>query len=125
PPVLGLEALDLGALLGADAGPGSGVDVGLHSPPPDRLLAQPQTSAHLVAAGRQRRVLTAVLGHHPQRPLLDRGIDLLRHTTILLDSKRRRRETWGGSGRPGSPRPSPPRFPPVYDHATRIARTAR
>src|SRR5699024_12751008 len=30
-------------------------------------------------------------------PLLDRGIDLLRHTAILLDSKRMRRKTWGGS----------------------------
>src|SRR5699024_11140993 len=97
PPVLGLEARDLGALLGADAGTCSGVDVGLHSPPPDRFLAQSQPAADLVAAGRQRRVLSALLGYHPHRPLLDRGIDFLRHTAILLDSKRMRRKTWGGS----------------------------
>ncbi|WP_277820063.1 integrase core domain-containing protein [Dietzia sp. CQ4] len=64
---------------------------------PGQSPCRAQTAAHLVTAGHQRRVLIGVLGHHPQRPLLDRGIDPLRHTTILLDSKNRRRETRGGS----------------------------
>jgi hypothetical protein len=42
--------------------------------------------------GGQRRVFQAVLTHQPHSPLLDHGIDLLRHDAILLDSK-------GGGGK--------------------------
>ncbi len=45
-PVLGLESLNLGGLVGADAGACAGVDVGLHRPPPHGLFAQSQTAAH-------------------------------------------------------------------------------
>jgi hypothetical protein len=79
PAVLRPEPFQLGLLVAGRAGPGPGVDVCLDQPAAGGLPANPELPRHGLGQRGIRRILLPMIGEHPQRPLLYRGIDLLGH----------------------------------------------
>ena len=69
-------------------GPGAGVDVGLDQPAPGGLTTHTDLLRHGRGQGGIGWIVLPMIGEHPQRAFLERGIDLLGHVHILLDSNR-------------------------------------
>jgi hypothetical protein len=84
-PDLGLQLPDVVMLDVGRAGTSTGVGLGLPDPAPQGLLPDAQLRADHLTGLRHRPVLGRLLGDHPDRPLLRRGLELLRHCCILPD----------------------------------------
>src|SRR5512132_4652339 len=72
----------------ADTGTDPNIHLGLHNPAAHRLHTQPFPSRENPRQLGRRRILRAMLGNHPHHPLTYRGLNLLRHLHILLNSER-------------------------------------
>ena len=70
----------------------TGVDIGLDHPAAHGLLPQAQLASHRLRRRCGRGVLIQMLAHQTHSPLVDSGIDLLRHNRILPDSRQSGRE---------------------------------
>jgi len=94
-PVLGLQSLDLGQLLGGRTVAFSAVDLGLDHPPAHRLLADTELLARS-RRSRQRRILP-----EGRRPAAQRGPSTLHRSSWAWCSsfqlRKMRHQTWGAS----------------------------
>jgi hypothetical protein len=77
PPVLRPEPADLSRLVTGHTRPGTRVHIGLDQPAASSLPTHTKLLRDRFGQRRVPRIVTAVLDEHPQRPLLDRGIDSL------------------------------------------------
>src|SRR5699024_9279707 len=90
---LGLQAFDLGRLLGRDAGAGPVVDLGLGQPAPHGLARDALLASDRGGRRGQGGVLLGVLAQEPHAPRAQLGIDLPRLPVHPLGLKQQRHQT--------------------------------